>query len=79
MDYEAVRDQVDQGITGALTPIGEMTTRWVAVIETIDVAGARSAWTLSSEDMRGWDVMGLLSYGLEWQRVCIAENGELAP
>lgn len=46
----------------------EMVTRWVVVVETIDRAGERAAWTLAPLDARTWDTLGLLAFGMQLEQ-----------
>jgi hypothetical protein len=43
-----------------------MVTKWVALVEVIDGEG-RSLWTLTSDDVKAWDTVGLLQHGLHLQ------------
>lgn len=49
-----------------------MVTKWVALVESIDTDGARGVWTMTSDDVKSWDTLGLLQYGLALQNAQIA-------
>jgi hypothetical protein len=48
---------------------GAMVTKWVALVETVDVSGDRGMWTLTSEPIKAWDTVGMLQHALYVQQV----------
>lgn len=42
-------------------------TKWVALVESVDPDGERGLWTMTSEDVKAWDTVGLLQHGLHLQ------------
>lgn len=46
-------------------------TKWVALVESVDADGVRGLWTMTSEDVKAWDTVGLLQYGLHLQQAQI--------
>jgi hypothetical protein len=48
-----------------------MLGNWVALIETVQESGDRGLWTLSSPDVKAWDTVGMLTYGLQVQQAQI--------
>lgn len=43
-------------------------TKWVALVESVDPDGTRGLWTMTSEDVKAWDTVGLLQHGLHLQQ-----------
>ncbi len=43
-------------------------TKWVALVESVDPDGERGLWTLTSDDVKAWDTVGLLQHGLHLQQ-----------
>jgi hypothetical protein len=58
---EAIQGAVAQHETGFVT-------KWVAIVESVDPAGARGLWTMTSDDVTAWDTVGLLQHGLHLQQ-----------
>lgn len=54
----------------------EMVTKWVTLIEVVDTNGNRGLWTATGDDVKAWDTLGLLQYGVELQRANIMEGNE---
>jgi hypothetical protein len=51
---------------------GGFVTKWVALVESVDPEGARGLWTMTSDDLKAWDTVGLLQHGLhlqQWQTI----------
>lgn len=44
------------------------TTKWVALVETVAPDGSRGLWTMTSDDVKAWDTVGLLQHGLHLQQ-----------
>jgi hypothetical protein len=44
-----------------------MVIKWVALVEAMDGDGERALWTLTSDDLKAWDTVGLLQHGLHLQ------------
>lgn len=68
---QAMRTRIGDGLSAACAESGQMVTRWIAMIEVIDADGERSLWSLSDEDSRPWDALGLLSYGISLEHAAI--------
>lgn len=47
---------------------GGFTTKWVALVETVDAEGARGLWPMASDEVKAWDTVGLLQHGLHLQQ-----------
>lgn len=60
LDPEAVRAALADAISAALP--GEMVTRWVAVVETIDEQGERALWHMSPTGQKVWDTLGMVRH-----------------
>jgi hypothetical protein len=41
--------------------------KWVAIVETCGEDGSRGVWTMTSNDVKAWDTLGLLEYGKQLQ------------
>jgi hypothetical protein len=67
---------VGDAVTAAVNQLEHgVVTRWVAVIESIDPDGARGVWLAGSEDLKPWDTLGLLHFGiLEEQSQALADR-----
>lgn len=64
MDEAAVTVEIQDAISTVLARHGEMVTRMVAIVETIDGAGDRCAWSIVPPDAKAWDTTGLLQWAL---------------
>lgn len=60
IDPDGVREAMANAVSTALP--GEMVTRWVAIVETIDDEGVRALWLQAAEGQKSWDTLGLLRY-----------------
>ena len=58
-----IADAIGDAIEGAVSDNSGMVTKWVAVVEYLEADGDRALWTLSGDETRPWDAMGLLRYG----------------
>lgn len=62
---DAVAADIDKAIADVLAKHETgFTTKWVALIETVDGDGAYGLWTLGSDDTPQWDVKGMLYHAL---------------
>lgn len=69
IDPEDMRVAAGGAISGLLAGgQGEMVTRWVLIVETIDDKGERAAWTLAPPDAKTWDTLGLLAFGMQLEQ-----------
>lgn len=46
---------------------GGFVTKWVALVESVSPDGERGLWTMTSQDLKAWDTVGLLQHGLHLQ------------
>jgi hypothetical protein len=68
-DGEAVERDLGVAISDVLSRHERsMTTRWVALVETVNEDGHRGLWTFTSDDVTAWDTAGLLTHGLHMQQ-----------
>lgn len=78
----STRDAVENAIINVLRESGEMVTRFVALVETIGEEGDRGIFTLASADMKAWDTIGMLGFGLQCEQArmvgALSEGGENA-
>jgi hypothetical protein len=44
-------------------------TKWVCLIETVDSEGERGVWSCTSDSMAPWDILGLLQYATEKEKL----------
>lgn len=59
---------VGDAIQGAVAADeGGFVTRWVALVESVGPEGDRGLWTMTSDDVKAWDTVGLLQHGLHLQ------------
>lgn len=76
-DGEAIQAEVGKAIADILSRDGrEFTTRWVAVVETVDEQGQRGLWPMTSDDLMAWDTCGLLTHALHLQQAQTLRDGE---
>ncbi len=59
-----VMDLMSDGIATAVGRDGDVPTRWVAVVETLDPDGKRCVWRMVSDGMTSWDAAALHDYAL---------------
>jgi hypothetical protein len=45
-----------------------MVTKWVMLAETMDGAGERGLWPMTSDGVQAWDTVGMLSHALHLQQ-----------
>lgn len=74
LDSEAVRTALANAVSTALP--GEMVTRWVAIVETIDDEGVRALWLQAAEHQKSWDTLGLLRYADHLEAASIIRDGD---
>lgn len=55
---------------------GGFVTRWCAIVESVDEHGERGVWTVAADDMKPWDVFGLLDYAVERERAAMRDRDE---
>lgn len=41
-----------------------ITAKWVVLVESLDANGDRGLWAVAAPDMKVWDTLGLLQYGM---------------
>ena len=69
-----VMDLMADGIATAVGKDGDMPTRWVAVVETLDVDGKRCVWRMVSDGLTSWDAAALHDYALTKLRARMARD-----
>jgi len=72
-DDEALGPMLERVIGDAIqNAVGQhergFVTKWVALVESVDPDGQRGLWTMTSEDVKAWDTVGLLQHGLHLQQ-----------
>ncbi len=66
---EAIGHALGEAIGAVLAKYeGSMVTKWVALVETIDQDGKRGMWPLTSDDMKAWDIKGMLLHALDMEQ-----------
>lgn len=69
---EEIERQISDAITAAVAEHEHgFVSRWVSLVEIIDDQGERAILTLASEDLRAWDSIGLLEFGLANERAAL--------
>lgn len=68
---EAIVTEIGKAVEGIFARNSIMATKWLILTEALDVEGNYGLWTFGGQDMRPWDVLGLLSYAK------IIQEGEL--
>jgi hypothetical protein len=43
-------------------------TKWVGLVESVAPDGTRGLWTLTSDEVKAWDTVGLLQHALHIQQ-----------
>lgn len=71
-DAEELGPLLERAIGAAIeSAVGEhergFVTKWVALVESVDPDGQRGLWTMTSDDVKAWDTVGLLQHGLHLQ------------
>jgi hypothetical protein len=41
--------------------------KWVAIVETVAPDGSRGLWTMTADDVKAWDTVGMLQHALHIQ------------
>ena len=67
MNEGSISDRLAAALDSAVADSGEMITKWCAMVESIDANGERGLWTLTSADTYAWDVLGMLTYGMQME------------
>lgn len=60
LDNEAVREALGNAIASALP--GEITTRWVTLVETMDEDGEVGIWLMCPAGQKAWHTLGMLRH-----------------
>jgi hypothetical protein len=55
---------MSDGIAEAVGHDGDIPTRWVAVVESLDAEGNRCVWRMASEGLASWEAASLHDYAL---------------
>jgi hypothetical protein len=68
-----VGDKLHREVDAALSQVigqneGSIVSRWIVLAETVDQAGDRGVWQLSSARSTPWDTLGLLEYAVSEER-----------
>ena len=71
---KTVMDLMSDGIANAVGRDGDIPTRWVAVVETLDADGKRCVWRMVSDGLTSWDAAALHDYALIKLRARIARD-----
>lgn len=67
-DGTAIEQEIGAAIADVLARHENgFTTKWLALVETIDADGESGLWTLTSDDLKAWDTVGMLTHGLHLQ------------
>lgn len=75
VDGDQLRTELGHAIAAVLGRHEQsMTTKWLALVETIDDEGQRGLWTFGSEGIRAWDSIGLLAYAYEVEKADIVAS-----
>jgi hypothetical protein len=65
---ETIEQEVSRAISDAVAKHeGGFVVKWVALVESVDESGERGLWTMTSEDVKAWDTVGMLQHGLHLQ------------
>lgn len=77
-DLVALGDAVHSDLAARLVAFGDghMLTRFVAMLEVLGPDGDRSVINLTSADMRAWEALGLLQWGLQLEQALIVRDGD---
>lgn len=68
-ESELIEQRLRQAVGEIVRDVeGGVVTKFVMVIETFDSEGELGAWTLCSDGITIWDVLGLLDFALVRQR-----------
>ena len=62
------------GIARAVGHDGDIPTRWVAVVESLDAGGNRCVWRIASEGLASWEAASLHDYALTKLRAQMAKG-----
>lgn len=74
MDENMVREAIRQAVEGTLQQYGGFATTWVCLISSVEQDGSKSVWLLADKNMRAWESMGLLEYGLASERAEVVKD-----
>lgn len=62
------RARVGDALSDILGEDGEMVTRWLTIVETIDSDGERGMWSLVPDDTKPWDTLGMLNFAIQQEQ-----------
>lgn len=54
------RDRIAGTLAAEFATNGELLGRWVLLAEVVDITGERAMWTLSAEEQKPWETLGLI-------------------
>jgi hypothetical protein len=69
MDVRRLRSALQRTLGRLLVGDQEMVTRWVCVVESIDERGVRGVWIIPQRGSMPWDLLGLLDYAIETEKI----------
>lgn len=76
MDDGQISDAVGARISDVLGSAEEMVTKWLAVVEIVDTEGRRWIRTLTSNEAKAWDNLGLLTFALQYEQAAAVHDTE---
>ena len=73
MSEEGLGERVGEAIGSAINDVvgqheNGFVTRWIALIESVAPDGSRGLWTLTSDDLKAWDTVGMLGHAMHLQQ-----------
>lgn len=75
-DDDAIKERISNALSDILGSEGEMVTRWVALVETIDSDGERALWCQTAENAKPWDTLGMLMFAVQQEQAGAVETDE---
>lgn len=71
-DDRSLGQIIEQAVNDAIEKIVQehehgFVLKWVGIVETVGEDGTRGVWTMTSDNVKAWDTLGLLEYGKQLQ------------
>lgn len=59
---DEVQAELEAAIKTVMAAHGNVVIKWVAAVEVLEPEGERALWTVAAQDLRKWDVLGMLEF-----------------
>ena len=68
---------ITDAISGAMGAEGQFVTKWVALVEVANPEGEREMWSFTSEGMKPWDSLGMMTHAIHMEQATTVREGDV--